>query len=154
MSSTLPFEVQPKAYTLDPRMQEVQRPGAWPAPLSPHEEDLLIQKVGARGWVRMLQFTQFYGPGWGEGHNKQLSPKGRAAFLQFLQLVELREGADPSVFLTDLGELEMSWDDRTGKPIQLVFGPKGVLVYVESQDREELMPYTRLGELASSFANA
>jgi hypothetical protein len=152
MSTTLPFDVQPRAYTLDQRVQEVQRPGAWPAPLSVHEEDLLIQKLGARGWVRMLQFTQFYGPGWGGG-NKQLSPKGRMAFLAFLRTVELRDGANPSVFLTDDGELEMAWEDRAGKPVQLVFGPQGVLVYVEATAREELVPYLQLKELAASFAN-
>lgn len=151
MSITLPFDLQ-RPYKFEPRIQEVQKLGAWPAALSPDEEDLLIQKLGARGWVRLLQFSRFYGPGWGEGHNKQLSPKGQASFLLFLKQVTFREGADPSVFLTDGGELELAWEDAEGQPVQLVFGRTGIGTYTGRTGREEHHPHNTVAQVAQAFS--
>jgi hypothetical protein len=151
MNSTLPFDLR-RPYKFEESIQAVQKPGAWPAVLSAEEEDLLIQKLGARGWVRMLQFSKFYGPGWGEGHNKQLSPKGQASFLLFLKAVTFREGADPSLFLTDEGELELAWEDAKGRPLQLVFGRMGITVFVESTSRDECVPHTSIALVAKEFS--
>lgn len=151
MSLTLPFDLQ-RPYKFEQRIQEVQKLGAWPAALSPDEEDLLIQKLGARGWVRLVQFSNFYGPGWGEGHNKQLSPKGQASFLLFLTQVTFREGADPSVFLTDNGELELAWEDAQGHPIQLVFGRTGIGTYTGRNEREENHPHSDVAKVAQTFS--
>ncbi len=151
MNSTLPFDLQ-RPYKFEESIQAVQKPGAWPAVLSAEEEELLIQKLGARGWVRLLQFSRFYGPGWGEGRNKQLSPKGQAAFLLFLKDVTFREDADPSVFLTDEGELELAWEDANGHPVQLVFGRRGIRVFVESTGRDEPVPHTSIAALAKDLS--
>ena len=151
MNSTLPFDLQ-RPYKFEESIQAVQKPGAWPAVLSAEEEELLIQKLGARGWVRLLQFSRFYGPGWGEGQNKQLSPKGQAAFLLFLRQVTFRHDADPSVFLTDEGELELAWEDASGHPVQLVFGRSGIAVFIEGTGRDEQVPHTSIAALAKEFS--
>jgi hypothetical protein len=74
-------------------------------------------------------------------------------FLRFLEHVNFRDGADPSIFLTDDGELELAWSDTSGKAIQLVFGPNGVEVFHEAARREEVVAPNQYARLATEFSN-
>ena len=151
MSIRFPF-ADPRVYQLDDDLRSNIDPGMWSSTLSADEQDLLIKKLGDRGWGRMLLFTKYYTPGWGEG-NKQVSPRGQAVMLRFLEHVTFREGANPSIFLTDEGELELAWSDAKGSPIQLVFGPNGVEVYHESAHREEVLAPNQYSRLATEFSH-
>ncbi len=150
MSVKLPF-TEPRMYTLDDDLRSNIDQGMWTTTLSAEEQDLLIKKLGNRGWGRMLLFSKYYTPGWGEG-NKQVSPRGQAAMLRFLQQVTFREGADPSVFISDDGELQLAWNDSNSKAIQLLFGPNSIEVFHEAQYREETMPLTDYDKLAQEFS--
>lgn len=136
MSSQIPY-ITDRAYELGGEFKDKQVLSAWPLPLSSGEQDLLITKLGAKGWVRVLHFTEFYGPGWGEGRNKQLSPKGQAAFLLYLQHAIFPAGAEPSVFLTDNGELELVWEDARQHSIQLTFGSQGIDLFHDRGEAAE-----------------
>lgn len=151
MSTTFPYPL-PRPYHLEGSFQERQDLMTPFGPLSMDEQDLLINKLGARGYGRVLLFSQYYGSGWGEG-NKQVSPKGQASLLRFLEKVDFRSGADPSVFLTDEGALELAWVDTHGNPVQLAFGSQGIEVYHETAGRDEVVPVTEYEQLAIAFSN-
>src|SRR5690606_4533735 len=91
-------------------------------------EEMLLRKLGARGWGRLYHFRHFYGPGWGEGRGRALSPRAIDAFYKFLEAVQLPTGVQPSIFLTDDGGLELCWEDENGKAIQAAFLPSHVEV--------------------------
>lgn len=143
---------RPSVYEMREPMLSNQKYDTWSTSLSPSDQQILFEKLGARGWGRMLLFSNYYTPGWGEG-NKQVSPRGQATLLRFLQLVTFRPGADPSIFLTDEGELELAWSDTNGRAVQLVFGPNGVEVYHEAARREEVVAPSQYARLANEFSN-
>ncbi len=151
MSHLLSY-AQQRVYKLDEALQEKPEYGTWTTTLSANEQDLLLTKLGPRAWGRMLLFTKYYTAGWGEG-NKQVSPRGQAIFLRFLEHVTFRDEADPSIFLTDEGELELAWSDTNGRAVQLVFGPNGVEVYHEAARREEVVAPSQYARLANEFSN-
>jgi hypothetical protein len=127
-------------------------PGMWSTTLSADEQDLLIKKLGDRGWGRMLLFSKYYTPDWGEG-NRQVSPRAQATMMRFLEHVTFRKGADPSVFLSNDGELQVAWSDTSGKAVQLLFGPNSIEVLHEAQLREESLPLSAYDKLAQEFSH-
>lgn len=151
MSNKLPF-AEPRVYKLDDDLQSNIDPGMWTTTLSADEQDLLIKKLGDRGWGRMLLFTKYYTPNWGGG-NKQVSPRAQAAMLRFLEHVTFRDGADPSVFLSNDGELQIAWNDSNGKAVQLLFGPNTIEVFHEAKHRDEPVPLTDYEKLAREFSH-
>lgn len=99
-------------------------------------EELLLRKLGPRGWGRLYHFRHFYGPGWGEGQGRALSPRAIEAFYNFLERVDFPAGVQPSIFLTDDGGLELSWEDTGGKAVQAAFLPSHVEVYRAADELE------------------
>lgn len=151
MSIKFPF-ADPRVYRLDDDLRSNIDQGMWSSTLSADEQDLLIKKLGDRGWGRMLLFTKYYKTGWGEG-NKEVSPRGQAAMLRFLEHVDFRVNADPSVFLSDDGELQIAWNDENGLAVQILFGPGSIEVFHEAQRREESLPLTAYRKLAEEFSH-
>lgn len=151
MSNKIHF-AEPRVYKLDEDLQTNMDPGMWSTTLSADEQDLLIKKLGDRGWGRMLLFSKYYTPDWGEG-NRQVSPRAQAALLRFLEHVIFRDGADPSVFLSNDGELQVAWNDTSGKAVQLLFGPNTIEVFHEAKLREESLPLTDYAKLAQEFSH-
>lgn len=141
-----------RVYHLEKPLEETPVYDSWSTLLTVDDQDLISQKLGSRGYGRMLAFTQFYTTGWGEG-NKQVSPKGLSAFLRFLKQVTFREGADPSVFLSNDGELQVAWNDQDGQAIQLLFGPKSIEVFHEAKRRDESVAVEEYSRLAQTFSN-
>jgi hypothetical protein len=123
--------------TLDVRRIKCAEPG------EADREELVLRKLGPRGWGRLYQFRHFYGPGWGEGRGRALSPRAVEAFYKFLETVEFPAGVKPSIFLTDEGGLEISWEDAKGKAVQAAFLPTHIEVY---RARDESERELRLGE--------
>lgn len=116
-------------------------------------EDLLIKKLGSKGWGRVHHFRNFYQPGWGEGYGQMLSPKAVEAFFRFLETVTFsQEKPHPSVFLTDSGGIELCWEDSAGKAIQFEFKRDGIGFYSESLDREESAGFASISTLAQDFS--
>ncbi len=93
-----------------------------PPPDELEKEELLLRKLGPRGWGRVHHFRNYYQSGWGEQRGQVLSPKALDAFSRFLEAVEFPAAKNPpSVFLTDRGGIELSWEDADGKSVQVEF---------------------------------
>lgn len=73
--------------------------------------------------------------------------------LRFLEQVSFRKDANPSVFLSDDGELQLAWNDTDGKAVQLLFGPNSIEVFHEARMREESLPLNAYPELAAEFSH-
>jgi hypothetical protein len=113
-------------------------------------EELLLRKLGPRGWGRVHHFRNFYASGWG-GNGRVLSPKALDAFFQFLLDAEF-PGANPSVFLTDRGGIELCWEDRDGKSVQVEFTSTGAEFFHSATEEEGMVPFEGLAQLASRLS--
>jgi hypothetical protein len=111
-------------------------------------EELLLRKLGTRGWGRVHQFRFYFGQGWGETSRPALSPKALDAFFRFLEDVTFPSGKLPSVFLTDEGGLELVWEDAAGQSIQVDFRPQRIEYYRAALDEEGSAPFIELKEVA------
>lgn len=144
------------SYSLTEDLQEPVRSASvcHPAPGEVEFEDLLLQKLGARGWGRVHHFRNYYGPGWGANIGKPLSPRAVEAFRRFLQVAAFPPGAQPSVFLTDRGGLELCWEDANQKSVQVEFTSQGIEFYCEAADEEDLVGFDCIPGLARRLAAA
>ena len=147
--TTLSFATQSPAYTLMEGLREqgsvfsVRRaaPDEWA------REELLLRKLGARGWGRVYQFRNYYGSGWGE-KGRVLSPKALDAFFRFVEAASFPPGSSPSVFLTDRGGIELCWEDRKGQSVQVEFTGRGVEFYEEATESEGTIAFDDLPQLS------
>lgn len=123
-----------------------------PAPGEADREELLLAKLGPRGWGRLIHFRSYYQPGWGGGNGRQLSPRALEGFFRFLAAAEFPAGKVPSVFLTDRGGLELAWEDADGKAVQVEFTPQGAEFYIAGTETEGEAPVEALAQLAAQLA--
>lgn len=145
-----------EAYSLTEALQEPVRSESVlrAAPDEVDFEDLLLQKLGARGWGRVYHFRQYYGQGWGRGAGKPLSPRAVEAFRRFLREVSFPAGRQPSIFLTDQGGLELCWEDAGNKSVQVEFTSKGIEFYQEATDQEDFFAFDRIPTLVQTLNRA
>jgi hypothetical protein len=115
-------------------------------------EELLLSKLGAKGWGRVHHFRNYYSLGWGAGTGKPLSPRALEVFYRFLESARFPEGSVPSVFLTDEGYIEVCWEGADSKAVQVEFRPAEIEFYVEAQELEGSVPATDAKELARRLA--
>jgi hypothetical protein len=114
-------------------------------------ENALLEKLGTRGWGRVQYFRNNFDVGWGEsGNGKALSPKAHEAFLRFVQAAQFPAGVTPSVFLTDEGGIEVSWEDSQGHPVQVEFRRDGVEYYIGVTQAEDSADYGDIEGIARS----
>jgi hypothetical protein len=112
-------------------------------------EDLLITKLGLRGWVRLHHFRNYYSQGWGErGRGRPLSPRSLEAFFRFLEAMPAPRRNFPSLFLTDAGHLELCWTDENGARVQLEFTPSQTEYYLEAGEREGAFAHNAIADLS------
>jgi hypothetical protein len=151
--TTLSLPTQPPGYSLVEELQE-------PAPASsavrltaPHEparEDLLLNKLGPKGWGRVYHFRNYYPSGWGED-GRALSPKALDAFFRFLEAASFPAGG-ASVFLTDRGGIELCWEDRSGKSVQVEFTGIGAEFYKAQTDEEGVVAFDDVVQLSQRLS--
>ncbi len=122
------------------------------APSEGEREELLLSKLGPKGWGRLHHFRHYYSAGWGDGSGRPLSPRALETFYRFLEAAAFPSGAKPSVFLTDEGGIELCWEDSSGKAVQVEFRPTEVEFYVESQRSEGSVPRSAVRDLARRIA--
>jgi len=122
------------------------------APSEGEREELLLSKLGTKGWGRLHHFRYYYLAGWGDGSGKPLSPRGLETFYRFLETARFPAGSKPSVFLTDEGNLELCWEDHDGKAVEVEFRPTDIEFYVEAQELENTVPASEAKALASRLA--
>ena len=107
-----------------------------PVMTNPDGDALLNSRLGAPGWKRLCDFSD-YPDGWGEhGTGLPLSPAALDTLRRVLVVVEFPTGFVPSVFLTKSGHLGLSWEDAEKKSIHLEFTPKVVSYFFEKGNVE------------------
>ena len=120
-------------------------------PSEGEREELLLSKLGPKGWGRLHHFRHYYSAGWG-GSGKPLSPRALETFYRFLESATFPSGSVPSVFLTDEGCIEVCWEDSARKVVQVEFRPAEIEFYVEAQQIEDSVPASEAKELAKRLA--
>jgi hypothetical protein len=122
--------------------------------ISVEQDDLLLKKLGVKGWGRVQHFLRFYSECWGhEREGQPVSPRSLASLLKFLEAVDFGADWKPRVYLTDDGHFELAWEDADGKSVQVEFtSQNGVEYYLESQDIEGSTPLNQLSDLAKVLA--
>ena len=145
MSALVPFADfrGTESYRLSADLADVTRSRAltWSEPGEADQDELLLTKLGVRGWGRLHHFRLLYQAGWGNGKGRPASPRAMQALVDFLKNFTLPTGVTPSLFLTDRGGLELAWEERGGAPVQVEFHRNGIEVYRETTGVEsELAP--------------
>jgi len=118
-----------------------------PLPNEAAREDILLKKLGPRGWGRMHQFRYFYQPEWGETRCKPLSPRAMESFYRFVEAWQLPANCVPSLFLTDSGGLELRWE-QNGDDVQVEFSGSGIEYYLRHVGVESFAPHSEAALLA------
>ncbi len=150
--TTLSLPTPPPAYVLVDALQDPARVSSAVQRAAPDElarEELLINKLGPKGWVRMHHFRNYYQAGWGE-KGRVLSPKALDAFFRFIEQATFP--TSPSVFLTDRGGIELCWEDAQGKSVQVEFTGAGAEFYKAATDEEAVVPFGDLTQLSQRLA--
>ena len=151
--TTLSFPTQTPAYTLVEGLRE-SASGLSVRRAAPDEwarEELLLRKLGPKGWGRVYHFRNYYAPGWGE-KGRVLSPRALDAFFRFVDITSFPPGTTPSVFLTDRGGIELSWEDRNGKPVQVEFTGTGAEFYNAATEEEGIISFDGLAGLSQRLS--
>jgi hypothetical protein len=153
MTMTLP---QPRQFVYqlsDNLREETPAHGVRRAEPSEGERDeLLLSKLGAKGWGRLHHFRHYYSAGWGGGSGRPLSPRALETFYRFLESATFPSGSAPSVFLTDEGCIEVCWEDFEGKAVQVEFKPAEIEFFIEARQLEGSAPASEAKDLARRLA--
>ena len=112
-------------------------------------EELLLSKLGPKGWGRVHHFQSYYASGWGD-NGRVLSPRALDAFFRFLEQATFPTG--PSIFLTDRGGIELCWEDTHGKSVQVEFTSTGAEFYKAATDEEDVIPFDNLAQLSQRLS--
>lgn len=112
-------------------------------------EELVLERLGVAAWGRLHHFRHYYSQGWGDGSGKPLSPRALEGFYRFVSIAKLSPVRPPSVFLTDDGSLELCWEDKDGRAIQVEFTSAGVEIFSEASGEERFLSFDRIGEIAA-----
>ena len=76
MTSFIPVDhFSPYRVSDDLREDRIGRAVFQPAPGEADREELLLKKLGPRGWGRLRHFRYYYDPGWGDGKGRPLSAR-------------------------------------------------------------------------------
>ena len=153
MTNTLPQTTR-TSYRLSNDLQEAAV-GLNIRPSQPDEaerEEVVLKKLGARGWGRLIHFRNYYSAGWGECSAKPLSPRALETFYRFLEKAQFPANTVPSIFLTDGGTLELCWEDAFGKAIQFEFTATGIEFFLESRKIEGVCSPQQAAGLANELS--
>ena len=148
--SALSFQTQSPAYSLVEELRELAAVAAVrrTAPDELAREELLLRKLGPKGWGRVYHFRNYYASGWGE-NGRVLSPRALDAFFRFVEEANFPAGkSSPSVFLTDRGGIELCWEDGDGKQVQVEFTGTGAEFYKAATEEEGVVAFDGLAQLA------
>jgi hypothetical protein len=150
--SALSYQTLPTSYCLTDDLRE---PAAVAVvhrtqPDERAREELLLRKLGSKGWGRVHHFRSLYASSWG-GNGRVLSPKALDAFFRFLLDAEYLS-ASPSVLLTDRGGIELCWEDRQGKSVQVEFTATGAEFFHSATEEEGVVPFDSLARLAQRLS--
>jgi hypothetical protein len=152
MAAILPT-LKSEAYTLDEALRNNAPSGPvyMPPPNEADREEMLLKKLGARGWGRMHQFRYLYQPEWGDSRCKPLSPRALEAFYRFIEAFQVPSSCVPSLFLTDGGGLELRWE-VDGNDVQVEFSASGIEYYLPNVGVESWLAHSDALRLAQKLS--
>lgn len=97
--------------------------------------DIITSRLGHYNRQRIEVFTN-YEDGWdGSGH--KLKVGSIATLEKFLGIPALHFHTEPSVFLTRNGNVQIAWEDKDLKEIEIEFFDKNLLEYYREKDGSE-----------------
>lgn len=142
---------EPRSYSLSEDLADnsLRLGSSFEAPEDSEREEMAFQKLGIKGWGRLLHFRNYYSTEWGEQNSKPLSPRSLELFYRFLERFDRPFQNKPSVFLTDDGFLELCWKDASGNAVQVEFQSKSIEYYLETNNEEGEISSGRVEELAN-----
>jgi hypothetical protein len=120
----------------------------------PAVEQSLLTKLGARGWGRIHHFRNHYNQVWGERRGSPLSARALDGLTRFVTAATFPAGSQPSVFLTDHGNLELCWEDSQGTARQVEFKADSIEYFVAATGEEETVGLDQLAEVVTKLTAA
>lgn len=139
---------QPYRLTKDLADSTRSRSLTWSEPGEVDQDELLLKRLGVRGWGRLHHFRMLYDAGWGRGTGKPVSPRAMHALMAFLERFAPQQGITPSLFLTDRGGIELAWEDE-GDSVQVEFHREGIEVYHGARGVEAELGLNEINALVS-----
>lgn len=91
--------------------------------------------IGENGVRRFEEFKKYH-DGWDYGRGRALSAYSVATLEEFLRQMPELAMAEPSLFLTYNGNLQLGWEDAEGNAVEVEFFPDRIEYYLESRDEE------------------
>ena len=98
------------------------------------------QVLGSNATKRFEFFKQ-YKSGWDAGRGLPLSPRSVAVMESFISFFSDFK-KEPSLFLTLEGNLQLGWEDKDNRSIEIEFFPDRIEYYLESLDEEQAISLT------------
>lgn len=97
-------------------------------------DDRAASALGENGIKRFKEFQQ-YKEGWDSGTGKPLSLRS-VAVLEFFMNSFTGFPEEPSLFFTRDGNLQLGWEDASGKTVEFEFFPDQIEYYIEAKNTE------------------
>lgn len=95
-----------------------------------------VRKIlGSENESRLEEF-KLYEKGWDSGKGESLSKESIAILNCFVNKLPDFGLTPPSLFLTRSGNLQLSWEDNSGSPIEVEFFPDRIEYYVARTEEE------------------
>ncbi len=114
----------------------------------PELPGLVYAKLGDAAWQRFYDFSRWE-DGWAGPHSHAVAwgtYQNLGKFLSAARFVTSRP--QPSLFVTDDGMLELSWEARDGSAINVTLTPEGASYFIEAKGEESQVPPEGLAQLA------
>ncbi len=114
----------------------------------PEVPGLVYAKLGDAAWQRFHDFSR-WPDGWAGPHSQAIAWGTYHNFGKFLAAARfLTSQPPPSLFVTDEGQLELTWEARDGSAINVTLSAEGADYFIESQGAEGHVPAEQLSRLA------
>ncbi len=114
----------------------------------PELPSLVYAKLGDAAWQRFHDFSR-WPDGWAGPHSRAIAWGTYHNFSKFLEAARfVTSQTPPSLFVTDDGLLELSWEARDGTAIHVTLTPEGAAYFIESRGEEGQVTPEGLSQLA------
>ena len=114
----------------------------------PELPGLVYAKLGDAAWQRFHDFSQ-WPDGWAGPHSRAVAWGTYQNFGKFLSAARfVTSQPPPSLFVTDDGLLELSWEARDRSAINVTLTPEGATYFIESKGEEAKVTPEGLAQLA------
>jgi hypothetical protein len=109
---------------------------------------LIFAKLGNDAWQRFHDFSR-WPDGWAGPHSRAIAWGTYHNFEKFLDAARfVTSRTPPSLFVTDEGELELTWEARDGSAMNVTLTAEGATYFIESRGEEGEVSPENLTQLA------